>query len=54
VIVIGDGVIKRRGFLRKLQTALQAGGLKAQIRRAALPKNGVAIGAAVLFNKRTK
>lgn len=49
VVVISGGVIGRRGFLRKLKTALKARGLTAKIKRATFRKNGVAIGAALLL-----
>ena len=54
VIVIGGGVMERRRFLHRLQTAFKARGLKAKIRRAILHKNAVAVGAALLFNKRAR
>lgn len=50
VIVIGGGVLARRGFLGWLEAAFQARGLTAKIRRAKFRKNGVAIGAALLWN----
>ena len=50
VIVIGGGVMERRGFLRRLQVALKAHGLNCAIRRPRLGKNAVAIGAALLFD----
>lgn len=49
ILVIGGGVMERPGFLRRLEIALRARGLRAKIRRAALRKNAVAIGAALLF-----
>ena len=49
VIVIGGGVMDRRGFLRKLRISLKAHGVRAEIRRARLGKNAVAIGAALLL-----
>jgi predicted NBD/HSP70 family sugar kinase len=51
VIVIGGGVLARRGFLEWLEAAFQARGLTAKIKLARFRKNGVAIGAALLFNK---
>lgn len=50
VIVIGGGVMERPGFLRRLETALRARGLRAKIRRTAFRKNAVAIGAALLLS----
>jgi predicted NBD/HSP70 family sugar kinase len=49
VIVIGGGVMERRGFRRKLQAALKARGLGGKVPRPALGRNTVAIGAALLF-----
>jgi predicted NBD/HSP70 family sugar kinase len=46
-IVIGGGVMKRRGFLQKLQEAFETHGLACKIRRASLGKNAVAVGAAL-------
>lgn len=51
VVVIGGGVLERAGFLRLLETALKARGLTVKIRRAHFQKNGVAVGAALLFDK---
>ena len=50
VIVIGGGVMERRGFLQKLETAFKARGLSAKIKRATFRKNGAALGAALLFS----
>ena len=50
VIVIGGGVTERPGFLRRLAAALKARGLAGKIRRATFRKNGVAVGAALLFS----
>lgn len=49
VIVIGGGVIRRRGFLRLLEAAFRSQGVRARLRRARFRKNGVAVGAALLF-----
>jgi predicted NBD/HSP70 family sugar kinase len=49
VIVIGGGVMERREFPQKLRRSIKAHGLQAQIGRARLGKNAVAIGAALLF-----
>lgn len=51
VIVIGGGVIERRGFLQWLQAAFGAQGLTCKIRHARLGKDAVAIGAALLWNE---
>lgn len=50
VVVIGGGVIERRGFFPRLQVALKAHGLDCAIRRSRLGKNAVALGAAMLFS----
>ena len=50
VIVIGGGVMERRGFLQRLQASFRVNGLECKIRRARLGKNGVAVGAALLFS----
>lgn len=50
VVVIGGGVLERRGFLRLLQKSLHAHGLEAAVKRGWLSKNAVAIGAALLFD----
>lgn len=50
IIVIGGGVLARRGFLGWLEAAFHARGLTAKIKRARFRKNGVAIGAALLWN----
>jgi predicted NBD/HSP70 family sugar kinase len=49
VVVIGGGVIERRGFFPRLRLALKSRGLNCLIRRSSLGKNAVAIGAALLF-----
>ena len=49
VIVIGGGVLERRGFLQRLRRSLKVHGLRAKIRRARMGKNAVAIGAALLL-----
>ena len=49
VIVIGGGVIQCRGFLPKLRAALKARGVSGEVRRAALGRNAVAVGAALLL-----
>ena len=51
VVVIGGGVMERRGFPRRLETALRDQGLRAKIRRAAFRKNAAAIGAALLLQE---
>jgi len=51
VIVIGGGVMERRGFSRLLEAAFKAQGLTAKIKRARFRKNGVAVGAALLEGK---
>lgn len=48
VIVVGGGVLERRGFLKRLRKELKARGLPYRIRRTRLTKNAVAIGAALL------
>ena len=50
IIVIGGGVMERPGFSRRLATALKARGLAGKIRRVTFRKNGVAVGAALLFS----
>jgi len=49
VIVIGGGVIRRRGFLRLLEAAFRSQSVRARLKRASSRKNGVAAGAALLF-----
>ena len=49
VIVIGGGVMERPGFLPKLRAALKARGVSGEVRRAALGRNAVAVGAALLL-----
>lgn len=49
-IVIGGGVLERRGFLPRLEAAFAIRGLAGKIKRATFRKNGVAIGAALLFD----
>jgi predicted NBD/HSP70 family sugar kinase len=51
VIVVGGGVIRRRGFLRLFQAALGRQGVRATLKRASFRDNGVAIGAALLFGR---
>jgi len=51
VIVIGGGVIERRGFWQRLQAAFGAHGLTCNIRRATLDRDAAAIGAALLFGE---
>jgi predicted NBD/HSP70 family sugar kinase len=50
VVVIGGGVIERRGFFPRLQVALKVHGLDCPIRRSRLGKNAVSIGAAMLLD----
>jgi len=50
VVVIGGGVMERRGFFPRLQLVLKAYGLDCPIRRSSLGKNAVTIGAAMLFD----
>ena len=50
VIVLGGGVMERHRFMQRLQTAFRARGVTAKVRRAALHKNSVAVGAALLFS----
>ena len=50
VIVIGGGVMERRGFLRRLQASFRANGLGQEIYQARLGKDAVAVGAALLFS----
>ena len=50
VVVIGGGVMERRGFSRRLETAFKARDVTAKVRRATFRKNGVAIGAALLLS----
>lgn len=50
VVVIGGGVMRRRGFLTKLQAELKAHGLACKLRRSAFGKDAAALGAALLFN----
>ena len=49
VIVIGGGVMERPGFLPKLRAALKARRVSGEVRRAALGRNAVAVGAALLL-----
>lgn len=49
VIAIGGGVMEHPGFLQKLRAALKARGVSGKVRRAALGRNAVAIGAALLL-----
>jgi predicted NBD/HSP70 family sugar kinase len=49
VIVIGGGVLEHRGLLKKLQAALKTSGVSGKVRCAALDRNAVAIGAALLL-----
>jgi predicted NBD/HSP70 family sugar kinase len=51
VIVVGGGVLRRRGFLKQIRTELKARGLTGKVRRATLKSNAVAIGAALLFRR---
>lgn len=51
IVVVGGGVMERRGFLRKLRAALKAQGLKGKVSRSALGRNAVAIGAALLLRR---
>ncbi len=48
-IVIGGGVMKRKGFLEELRAAFKREGCDSEIRRARFEKNAVALGAALLF-----
>jgi len=48
-IVIGGGIIERKGFFKKLRAAFKGGGFELEIRRARFRKNAVALGAALLF-----
>jgi len=50
LIVVGGGVLSRRGFVRRLAAAFRSRRLTAKIKRARCRKNGVAIGAALLFS----
>ncbi len=49
VIVVGGGVLSRRGLLRRMAAAFKSRRLTAKIKRSRFRKNGVAIGAALLF-----
>lgn len=51
VIVIGGGVMERRGLSRLLEAAFKAQGLTAKIKRGRFRKNSVAVGAALLEGK---
>lgn len=51
VVVIGGGVIRRRGFSRLLEAALRRQGAWARLKRARFRDNGVAVGAALLFGR---
>ncbi len=51
IVVIGGGVVKRRGFLAGLRAAFKARGSELEIRRARFDKNAVALGAALLFTR---
>ncbi|MBI2538411.1 MAG: ROK family protein [Deltaproteobacteria bacterium] len=48
-IVVGGGVLGRRGFLRLLEAAFGSQGVRARLKRARFRKNGAAVGAALLF-----
>ncbi len=48
-IVIGGGVLERKGFLQELRAAFKANGFNLEIQRARVRKNAVALGAALLF-----
>lgn len=49
-LVIGGGIVKRRGFFQRVSRALKQHHVLATIRRAKLGENAAAIGAALLFN----
>ncbi len=49
VVILGGGVLGRRGFTSQLTTNLRASGVKANIIRGRLGPNAAAIGAALLF-----
>ncbi|MBI2350287.1 MAG: ROK family protein [Deltaproteobacteria bacterium] len=51
VVVIGGGVMERRGFSRRLEAAFKDRGPAIKIRRATFRKNGVAVGAALLLQE---
>lgn len=50
MIVLGGGVLGRRGFTKRLISDLRGQGLKAKVRRGNLGRNAAAIGAALLFS----
>ena len=52
VVVLGGGVLGRRGFRRRLTSDLRAQGLTANVRPGILGRNAAAIGAALLFRNR--
>lgn len=49
-IVVGGGVLGRRGFLRLLEAAFRSRGVRARPKRARFRKNGAAVGAGLLFS----
>lgn len=49
-IVLGGGVLGRRGLIQRLKAEFLAGGVKAKVRRGRLGWNAGAIGAALLFS----
>lgn len=50
LVVVGGGVLSRRGFVRRTAAAFKSRRLTAKIKRARFRKNGVAVGAALLFS----
>lgn len=49
VVIIGGGVAKRRGFLKKIELSLKRNGIYAKINKSQLGKNAVALGAIIQF-----
>lgn len=52
VVVIGGGVMKRRGLLKKIRANLNQKGINAKIRSPRLRENAVALGAILLASKK--
>lgn len=50
VVVVGGGVVERREFFPRLQSALKRSGLGGAVRRSRLGRNAASIGAALLFD----
>jgi len=50
LVVVGGGVLSRRRFVRRTAAAFKSRRLTAKIKRARFRKNGVAVGAALLFS----